>query len=140
MKTINQNILKVKEGIICHQGNCQGVMGAGVALQIVRKYPIVLREYKEALKKGAKLGDIIITPVVDRYLSVATILGQDKYGKDRKVYTDYDALEGCLRELGSLNQQLYFPYKMSCGFAGGDWSKVLGLIEKYCPEGIICKL
>jgi len=139
METINQSILKVKEGVICHQGNCQGVMGAGVALQIVRKYPIVLKEYKEALKKGAKLGDIVITPVTDN-LSVATILGQDKYGKDRKVYTDYDALEGCLKELSTFPCPLYFPYKMSCGYAGGNWSKVLGLIEKYCPEGIICKL
>lgn len=39
------NILDVTEGIIIHQVNCQNVMGAGVALQLSRKYPIVKQEY-----------------------------------------------------------------------------------------------
>ena len=33
--------------IICHQVNCQGVMGSGLAKQIRERYPIVYEEYKK---------------------------------------------------------------------------------------------
>lgn len=33
------NILNSTETILVHQVNCMGVMGAGLALQIARKYP-----------------------------------------------------------------------------------------------------
>ncbi len=38
MKIINGNLLEVKKGIIAHQCNCKGVMGAGIALQIKKKW------------------------------------------------------------------------------------------------------
>ena len=34
MKIINGNILDITEGVIVHQVNCKGVMGAGLALQM----------------------------------------------------------------------------------------------------------
>lgn len=36
-----------KVDIICHQTNCKGVMGAGIAFQIKRTYPEVFKKYKE---------------------------------------------------------------------------------------------
>ena len=36
-----------KVDIICHQTNCKGVMGAGIAFQIKRAYPEVFKKYKE---------------------------------------------------------------------------------------------
>ena len=33
----NGDILEAEEKIICHQTNCLGIMGAGLALQIARK-------------------------------------------------------------------------------------------------------
>jgi len=37
IKIINGNILDAKETFICHQVNCQGVMGAGLAKAIRNK-------------------------------------------------------------------------------------------------------
>ena len=37
--------------ILCHQVNCQGVMGAGLAKQIRSKYPEVYEQYKEDFSK-----------------------------------------------------------------------------------------
>ena len=34
IKTVYGNILDATEDIICHQVNCQGVMGAGVAMDL----------------------------------------------------------------------------------------------------------
>lgn len=43
----NSNLLDVKSGILCHQVNCVGVMGAGIALQIKGKWPEVFKQYKD---------------------------------------------------------------------------------------------
>ena len=43
---INGNILNCSENIIVHQTNCLGVMGAGLALQLRKKYPIIFDKYK----------------------------------------------------------------------------------------------
>lgn len=33
--------------VVCHQVNCMGVMGAGLAKQVRNRYPGVYRAYKE---------------------------------------------------------------------------------------------
>ena len=45
MRYIEGDILKIQEGIICHQVNCIGYMGAGIALGIKRKYYKVYDAY-----------------------------------------------------------------------------------------------
>ena len=47
MDVVSGNLLEIEEGIICHQVNCQGVMGAGVAKAIASRYPQVLSAYRE---------------------------------------------------------------------------------------------
>lgn len=39
------SVLDVTDGIICHQVNCQNVMGAGIARAIYEKYPKVKELY-----------------------------------------------------------------------------------------------
>ena len=39
------SLLEADADIICHQVNCQGAMGAGVAKQIADKWPNVKKEY-----------------------------------------------------------------------------------------------
>lgn len=38
-----------KVDIICHQTNCKGVMGAGIAFQIKRAYPEVFKKVQRVL-------------------------------------------------------------------------------------------
>lgn len=44
---VHGNLLDIESGIIAHQVNCKGVMGAGLAKQIRLKYPIVYQAYIE---------------------------------------------------------------------------------------------
>jgi O-acetyl-ADP-ribose deacetylase (regulator of RNase III) len=55
---VDGDILNAKENIICHQVNCQGVMGSGLAKQIKNKYPNVYAKYKKFCEenKGSCLG------------------------------------------------------------------------------------
>lgn len=142
---INQDILTVEKGIIAHQVNCQGVMGAGLAKQIKYKFPKSWDIYHKACceyASGALLGECISCQVKDS-LYVAHLFGQFHYGAKR-CYTNYLALESALIQLETLAQKyqlpVYLPYKLGCGLAGGDWQIVYNLIRKYCPSAIICKL
>ena len=90
---IYDDILNVKtDTIICHQVNCRGVMGAGLALQIKNKFPYAYTLYKDfCSEKDYKplwlLGRILITNTEGQY--IAHIFSQDGYGFSKQVYTNY---------------------------------------------------
>lgn len=139
-KIIQDDITKMPSGLIVHQVNCKGVMGAGVALSIASRWPIVRTMYLQAHKAGElKLGNVIIVPINNK-LAVANVCGQENYGKDGKQYTDYAALHDGLSivaKTGQKYERVYIPYMMGCGLAGGDWSIVSNMIFSKIPEAII---
>lgn len=133
------NLLESDVDIICHQVNCQGVMGAGLAKQIKEKYPRVYADYKwlcESVPPEELLGDVQVVRCGGKKY-VANIFGQLSYGRDR-VHTDYQALESALqllfkfiREDDSLKDlSVGFPKGMGSGLAGGDWNRVMEIISK----------
>ena len=135
---VKKNILTVKHGIICHQVNCKGKMGAGIALNIKKKWSIVYDQYLLALKtKQLKLGDIQIVKIL------TNLAGQDGYGRDRR-YTNYEALIDCFSKLqkisDSLKLQVQIPQKIGCTNAGGDWNIVEEIINDNIKNPVICKL
>lgn len=140
IKHISGDILTPnKEGrgvIVCHQVNCMGVMGAGLALQVKMKHPDVLKLYRDKCRQIAVgiggLGDVQFCSVVaDAGYIVANIFGQYGYGRD-KQYTDYDALRMAFRKIAMSfpTYTVRIPYLMGCGLAGGDWNTVCKIIEE----------
>ena len=136
----NGDLLDDKYKIIVHQGNCRGVMAAGLAKQIRNKFPNVYYDYIKALKyENATLGHIIISHSDQRI--IITMLAQDEYGTDKR-YTDYDAFIKCLDVILS-SVEIYsckvwdsiaFPYKIGCGLAGGDWDIIKAILEKFSEK------
>lgn len=118
-------------------------MGAGIALKIRKKWPIVYEQYLSACMLGkiqtGSVQMIKISPV----LYVANLAGQDGYGRDKR-YTNYSALSSTLIDLqrisNELRLQIYIPYKIGCSNAGGDWEIVEELINKAITNPLICKL
>lgn len=149
MKIIQKDILTVEKGIICHQCNCQGSMGAGIALSIAQKWPKVLREYKSQIRelqfRGQPLLGSYSLVEVSPGLVVANILGQEKYGRGG-MYTSYQAVEHAFMTLQkNLHDseeipQVYVPFLMGCNRGGGNWDTYSAIIEKYFPDVIYCKL
>lgn len=143
MKVEKGNILDVEDGVICHQVNCQGKMGAGLAKGVRNRFPVAYKEYiKEHNKNGIELGTTYVVPVGER-LYVANLAAQDKYGK-RGRYTDYKAFRKCLKHLKKYVkdegiENVYFPYKIGCGYGGGDWNIIKAMIQKHFPNAIIMK-
>ncbi|KKL63404.1 hypothetical protein LCGC14_2175470, partial [marine sediment metagenome] len=99
LKVINGNILNIREGIICHQVNCKGVMGAGLALQIKNKWPEAYDAYMTAYReKYWRFGEILSVIVSeDPDICIIHMAGQNEYGHEPgKVYTNYMALATCM--------------------------------------------
>lgn len=132
--TIKWSILAVEHGIICHQVNCMGKMGAGIALRIRQKWPIVYQGYMHAYRNQQLiLGAAILSEIIPTQLYVANLCGQYHYGRGKK-YTDYPAVRACLLKVAEVSNNLklpvYIPYGMGCSLAGGDWNVVLSIIEQ----------
>lgn len=148
MQIIYQDILKVTRGIIAHQCNCQGVMGAGLAKAIRSLWPAVYNSYWHDYEHhGLKLGTVSVIHVGPE-LAVANLMAQEYYGrKPGVVYTDYKALRSCLWALRQYREYnpnvdptwpIYIPYKMGCGLAGGDWDTVSKIINEELPCASVC--
>lgn len=140
----NGDLLKSDCSIICHQVNCQGVMGAGLAKQIRAQYPNVYNYYIKRCKENQcgwrPLGGTIdAVPSNDRI--IINMYAQNNYGRDG-VYTDYEAFRWCLNKIrifidqyteskGDIDYKtikLGFPCGIGCGLAGGNWNKIYDLI------------
>lgn len=144
MKIIKGNILDIKEGIICHQVNCMGVAGAGLAKQIRDKYPQWYNEYQSDAwgwqYKG--LGNISTFEVSESpELIIVNMFAQLRYGRT-KQHTDYNALRQCLEAVRMFygDRKVYLPYGVGAGLGGGLWQVISGIIEDVLPSAIIVEL
>ena len=134
IKQIEGNIFDCKEDIICHQTNCQGVMGHGIALQVKERYPKVYNFYKKCceLTKNKKklLGTVLYVDTEDGKI-IANIFGQLNYGEG--LQTNYGKMAIAFNSVHDYakeeNLSVAIPYKIGCGLAHGDWNIVSKLIE-----------
>lgn len=141
----NGDLLTSDCNVICHQVNCQGVMGSGIAKTIRDRYPRVYQQFvRRHQQQGSRLGDIDIIYQEDgtRKFYVINLYSQDKYLPRGVCHTDYDAFKECLRKLKDeitsygehcipkMKFKIGFPDHIGCGLAGGDWNIVKGIIEE----------
>jgi O-acetyl-ADP-ribose deacetylase (regulator of RNase III) len=150
------DILKSDANIICHQVNCHGVMGRGLAKAIKNKYPKVYENYRRICKqyeskKQSLLGQVVWGMITPDDKIIANLFGELDYGGDGKRYTDYNALESAFKEVyravTSKNSTIKgmtiaIPYNIGCGLGGGDWNVVYKIIEKVFKDYdiTICKI
>lgn len=153
--TIQQDILKINQGVIVHSVNCIGAVG-GLAGAIARKWPKNADEYRAHVKRQrlpiVLLGNIFEVNVAHNII-VANLFGQNRVGTGERQ-TEYAALisgfkrvadtsfygndmikKPQLREGGyymcpNLLNDIYIPYKIGCGLGGADWSIVEKIIEE----------
>lgn len=146
IKYINGNILDAPENIIVHQVNCKGVMGAGLAKQLVREYPLILGPYKQMCNtKGegclgeAQLIQVSALPPKSNHKFVANLFGQNNYGRIPDiVYTDYIAFGKALNQIKQFaiehNFSVAIPYGIGCGLANGNWGIIEPIIRRTFSE------
>lgn len=133
------NVFDSDAKIICHQVNCQGVMGSGVAKEVRERYPEVYAQYKYLcdINKDYPAGLLGKAQIIsaDNALSryIANCFGQDKYGYDGAQYTSVGALMEAfvyVAEIARKNHlKVAMPYKIGCVRGGADWETVKKIID-----------
>lgn len=134
--------------IIAHQTNCLGVMGAGIAFQIRKKWPEVNKAYVALCKSVPSpeelLGAMQPCPTLDtesKIKYVANLFGQNGVSTSERA-TSYDGIYDALCNLKAFALQsgiksIGFPYKMSCGLGGGDWTIIETMINRVFEDSDI---
>jgi O-acetyl-ADP-ribose deacetylase (regulator of RNase III) len=130
--------------VITHGCNCQGTMGAGIALQIKNRFP----QAAAIDRPGAVPGTIaaVLLPegltVVNAYTQIhwgaASVQHRSKspvnnYGEEMPDTQEnrYRFIRSCMKEI-----KKHFPHKriglplIGCGLAGGDWEVVKKIVEE----------
>lgn len=133
-------VKEVKEGIIIHQVNAQRVMGSGIAKHLRDKYPVVWDVYSKGIINIGphNLGNVSYAKINEN-LIVANLIGQEFFGKDKQLYTCYDAVDVgilniknyCLTNFDNpYGVPIHIPLLMGCGLGGGDKDIVRCIIEE----------
>lgn len=147
MHEIKGNLLDSDCQFICHQVNCQGKMGSGIAKSIREKWPFVYKNYVEkcegtfmsGLYPRQMLGDIQICALyndyykADKHQHVVNLFSQETYGYDGKRYTSYDAFWSCLekiKQVATKGGSIGFPKNIGCCRGGANWSVIKTMIEE----------
>lgn len=130
---------------ICHQVNCRGRMGSGIAKQIRNRFPKVYQVYRERYEDALRvldspdrmLGsyDEVWIPEDNKY--VINMYSQRSYGYDGKCYTSYKAFRFILEDLKKrvpTDRTIGFPKGIGCGLGGGNWKTISKMIEEILGE------
>lgn len=134
---INGNLLDEETDCICHQVNCQGKMGSGVAKAIRESYPIVYDVYREYCNKhtdtSKMLGTLQIVQISfggKKPTYCLNLYAQDRYGYDGNQYTSLEAFKTCLCKVNKnfKGMTVAFPWMIGCVRGGADWNVVLPMI------------
>ena len=147
LTVVRRNLLNVRFGMIVHQVNCKGVMGAGLAKSIREVYPVVYEKYKQLrVMQPGTIQLVKVNPDSEKYpLFVVNLFGQVDFGGDAPQ-TNIKSVKNALkkikkiRRIESMNLPIYFPWKIGCGLGGGDWDEYSKLIMKYCPDAVVCRV
>ena len=139
------NLLDAPVDYICHQVNCQGRMGSGIAKQIKERWPIVYDGYMAGFKaieeesinwedqldvSEVLLGHLQQIQVNDKQ-TVINMFAQQYYGYDGRRYTSYDAFWACLGGIAASvpkGSKIGFPAKIGCGLGGANWEVISTMI------------
>lgn len=145
------NLLEAPVEYVCHQVNCQGRMGSGIAKQIKERWPIVYDGYMTEFKamedkiielSGQWESQIDVSEVllgrlqqiqVNDTQTVINMFAQQYYGYDGKRYTSYDAFWACLggiKDSIPKGSKIGFPWKIGCGLGGANWEVIATMIEE----------
>lgn len=138
----NGDLLKSNCNIICHQVNCQSVMGSGIAKQIRSTYPQVFEKYKQVCnqyKLEYLMGVAQICAISeDNTRYIANMFAQFHYLPRGINHTNYEMFRLSCQQLKMLiptelvnkDFTIGFPDHIGCGLGGGDWNIVKKIIEE----------
>lgn len=133
IKYVEGDLFSTDADIIAHGCNCQGVMGSGVAKIVRDRYSKAYHAYLDLFDdEGLSLGDVQFVLQNDgKY--IANCMTQNRFMPRNVCHADYIAIGTCMQTVKEFAQSkglsIAIP-KIGAGLAGGDWSKIEGILEE----------
>lgn len=148
IKEIECDIFESGADVICHQVNCQGVMGSGIAAQVRARYPWVYGQYRQLCQDSHS--DILIgytqRVFINESQCIMNCFSQNTFGYNGALYTNYKSVKDCMELVLIMSKHcntIAIPYKYGCARGGGDWDTVRAIIDEvfkdYEGTVLICK-
>ena len=118
--------------VIVHGCNCFCVMGAGIALQIKKKFPqAYMADLDTVAGDKSKLG----TYTKAMHNQTTIINAYTQYDTTNEVNVDYNAIREVFTKLNKhYSGSLVGIPKIGAGLAGGDWDKIYDIISEVTPD------
>jgi O-acetyl-ADP-ribose deacetylase (regulator of RNase III) len=155
MKIIKGDLIKLAEqgefDVIIHGCNCFHAMGGGIAKQLADRYPIVEEtdrqtEYGDRNKLGTGKLVSVKSKTSDIRFFIFNVYTQYYWSHQKDVF-EYDAFQKFLdyqsesmvksqqliKEFNLKKYRFGFP-QIGAGLAGGDWSRISKMIEKFSED------
>lgn len=132
----NGDMFSSTANVLCHQVNCMGRMGSGIAKTVREKFPNVYKSYMSFCNSGAftpdeLLGCTLFCECGEQ--TVANLFAQRNYGYDGRQYTSYEAFRECLRcfrDHVPVGSSIAFPHGIGCGLGGAKWELIIAIIQE----------
>ena len=126
----NKDILNSTCQTIINPINCVGVMGAGLALSIKKKYPLINKDYKEKCKKKQVK---MCIPYVYKINEKKQILlfPTKRHWKDKSKKCDIDyGIRYMIENKNKLNISSLAVCGLGCGLGGLDLNEIKPIVMK----------
>jgi O-acetyl-ADP-ribose deacetylase (regulator of RNase III) len=147
VKHIKGDLLDFPQGINCiaHSSNCCNVMGSGIARQIKERYPVAFEADTKAARAGENRLGLLSVAKLEDGKRIVNLYTQAVFGRELR-YVSYEGFYKALEHLKELLENaakegrqytLGLPYKISCGYAGGDWRIIETMIHVLFDESPI---
>lgn len=143
---INCDLFHVHGGIICHQVNCKGNMGRGVAKTFKELFPETFKRYVWWCDNLEPLGECLFYE--ENGIRTCCMFAQNDWRGRNVCNTDYHAFRQCCQKIAAYMNALgdtspiYMPYGIGAGLGGGEWDIIYSIIKEELNNYnvILCKL
>ncbi len=118
---------------LAHGCNCQGSMGAGIAVGFRERYPVMYEEYRRRCKARPRQfnpGDVLLWKA-DNQPWVFNLATQEDYWRSRATYQTVERVLQAMRAQADAEgiSSIAMP-RIGAGYGGLSWKKVRPIIER----------
>ena len=127
------DILKAKADALVNTVNCVGVMGRGIALQFSKAFPMVLKAYETACKRGEVQIGRVMSCDLNRSEQPHYVINlpTKKHWRNKSLIEYVDTgLLALVAEVQRLGIKSIAIPPLGCGLGGLDWKDVRPRIEQ----------
>lgn len=130
IQILHGDLLRSDEPVLGHGCNCQGIMGAGIAAQIAKAYPLVMHANQRDVKAGLFVPGAAQLVIANPARAIFNLGTQDKPGPRARLEWIYLAFRNMAERCATIGIQRVAVPAIGCGLGGLSWVDVEATIDE----------